>query len=179
MNATHLSDCPLCRGALRLRPRLHPRHPPGCSWALTPGCHPSCSPWSPAVSGAKNNKQTNKQKKEKLLGSVASTLPEIVRIASKKVEKKSRLLLLLLLWLTRASWLHAKGTSLQKQGSSSEEGQWCTRWGSHTWFSPPLPLTSLPLRCLATPPTRGATASRARQMFWPTVIRFFCKLDNF
>lgn len=37
----------------------------------------------------------------------------------------------------------------------------------------PLPLTSLPLRCVATPPTRGATESQARQIVCLATCRPF------
>lgn len=93
---------------------------------------------------------------------------EMLRIACKKLGEK-----ILLLWLTRASWLHAKGTSLQKQGKSTEEGQWCTWWGSHTWFTPPSPW---PLcLCVASPrPLRVALrkAKHDKLFVWRPVVQF-------
>lgn len=78
-----------------LHPRLHPQDQPDYSWALTPGCHLSCSPWS-AVTVAAGNPPPSQQRCVNM------------RVCARNTKY-------LLLRLTRASWLHAKGTSLQKQ----------------------------------------------------------------
>lgn len=125
------SCCSRCSPRLLLR--LHPQYQPGYSWALTPGCHLSCSPCS-----ADRNS------------------PPVAWLAIAVLQEKMNLKVGFFC-CGRVSWLHTKGTGLQKQVLGGRTALFMP--GAHVVLSSLL-LTSLPLRCTSSPPAaRAATES--------------------
>lgn len=117
--------------------RRHPQDQPDYSRALRPGCHLSCSPWSAVGVATETPQLWIRESVEERPNNAAAAA-------------------------ANTGWLVAcKGYTLTKTSLPRKDG--AVHDGDHTWFSSPLLLTSLPLRCLSTPTTGGATASSVRQ----------------